>query len=467
MTRSDLDSSFSSLQELTAAFSHFGCVKILVKVLARNQDNEKNQIYLGKSLSLSSYLPGKVRLRLPSSSKTKRLSRPGAPIVALEMDFAWLWPNESPSQAPRASIIEYSQYPEVRLSGFLKGTFHGPDALRRERQDEYGGRALVLGVASERIFGAVVTENMDPIAFKQACALPRWELEPLLQSLDLGLQQEGAVGDKGMLLHELRGLARQVHRPQVLRKSGQAVEYIKGGRQAGGWTLEALLGVPMNSKSEPDKFGFEVKAVGGSRVSLITTEPDFGYRAEEGVAAYLQKFGRPAKTGLGKLVFSGIHKCGQVNLDSGAHLTIENWDFERGEPNGLGQPNIVLVHNKTDEVISGWSFEKIGESWSKKHAGAVYVETKQVRSKTGEVEGYSFGPSSLFGLGTSALRLVTAIGRGDVFLDPGDTMAKGASPHARTQWRIAGNVSTTLPKRLGPLYDELRKESLFSSTGVG
>lgn len=455
-----IESSFASLHAITEAFRSRGCAELLVKILAKNQDNEKNQIYLGKSLSLSSYLPGRVRLRLASNSSTKPRSNPGSPIVALELDFGWLWPGEKPSPAPRASIIEYSQYPEVRFSGFLAGTNHGPDALRRERQDEYGGRALILGVADEHIFGAVVTEAAEPRAFREVSALQEWDLDPLLKSLNLEPSRSETVVDKDSLLEELRALAGKAHHPQRLRKSGGPVEFVKGGRQAGGWTLEALLGIPMNSKSEPDKFGFEIKAVGGSRVSLITTEPDFGFRAEQGVSEYLLRFGRPAQTGEGKLVFSGIHRCGQKNSSSGAHLSIENWDFMEGRPNGQGQPNVVLLDTNTDEVISGWSFEKLGASWSKKHAGAIFVEATQVRASNGEIEGYRFGPASILGLGTSALRLVSAIGRGEVFLDPGDTMASGAKPHARTQWRISGNITTNLPLRLGPLYNQLTEESL-------
>jgi len=464
MKSSGIEPSFDSLNSIAEAFRSRGCTELLVKILATNQDNEKNQIYLGKSLSLSSYLPGKVRLRMASTSTTKPRSNPGSPIVALELNFAWLWPNENPSPAPRASIIEYSQYPEVRFSGFLGGTNHGPDALRRERQDGYGGRVLILGVANEQIFGAVVTEAAEPTAFREVSALPSWGIDPLLKNLNLELANPRAIIDKDSLLEELRALSGRTHRPQMLRKSGEPVELVKGGGQAGGWTLEALMGIPMNSKSEPDKFGFEIKAVGGSRVSLITTEPDFGFRAEQGVSEYLLKFGRPARIGKGKLVFSGIHRCGDKNLRSGAHLTIENWDFAEGRPNGQGQPNVVLVATDTDEVISGWSFEKLGASWSKKHAGAMFVQTSPVRAVSGEVEGYRFGPAGILGLGTSALRLVSAIGRGEVFLDPGDTMELGAKPHARTQWRIAGNITTNLPERLDPLYNQLTQESLVSST---
>ena len=452
-----LEVSFRSLAEISDAFRNLGCDEVVVKFLSKHQDNEKNQVYLGPALSIAQYFPGKLELRSASSSTTKAKSSDGSPIVALQLDFAWLWPNESPSPAPHAKVIEYSQYPEVRFSGFLKGSPHSPRAMRRDEQDEYGQRVLILGFAGEKTYGALVTENSSPQAVSELATLPKWALQDLFFSHKLS--SSNSVLDAPSLLGELRALAGEVHEPRKLRRIGEPFEFISLGGQAGGWTLEALLGIPMNSKSEPDKYGFEIKAVGGDRTSLITTEPDFGFRFEKGVDAYLARFGRDAKAGGGSRVFSGVHRCNEVNTATGAMLTIENWDFLANGPNGNGQPNIVLFDQATGEVISGWSFAKIGASWTKKHAGAVFVQSTAIESAGNH--GYSYGPLTYFGLGTSALRFLTHVANGTIFLDPGDSQKLGSSPHARTQWRISGNIKTKLPERLEHLYDKLQKETLF------
>jgi hypothetical protein len=452
-----LETSFSSLAEISEEFRKFGCDEIVVKFLSENQDNEKNQIYFGPKLSIAQYFPGTLELRSASKSTAKAKSSDGSPIVSLQLDFAWLWPNESPSPAPNAKVIEYSQYPEVRFSGFLQGSPHSPRALRREEQDDYGQRVLILGHSGEKTFGAVVSERSSPQAVAELRKLSPWALQNLFSTMKLTTSTN--VLDSSSLLAELRALAGQVHEPRKLKRVGFPVEFISTGGQAGGWTLEALFGIPMNAKSEPDKYGFEIKAVGGDRTSLITTEPDFGYRYDNGVEAYIARFGRDAQAGGGSRVFSGVHRCNRVNPATGAMLTIENWDFTSNIPTGNGQPNIALVEVSSGEVISGWSFGKIGSSWMKKHAGAAFV---QCTAEEGPPhDGYSYGPLTYLGLGTSALRFLTQVANGTIFLDPGDSQKLGQSPHARTQWRIAGNIKTQLPQRLEPLYDQLRKEVLF------
>jgi hypothetical protein len=452
------EKSFETFAQLSDAFKAEGCDELLIKFLSKNQDNEKNQIYLGKSLTLAQYFPGELELRSASTSERNGSSGNNSAIVALKMDFAWLWPREKPSLAPRASIIEYAQYPEVRMSGFLTQSAHSPEALRRDAQSEYGQRMLVLGVAQRKVFGAVVTEASEPSLVRELATLPEWPLQKMLRYHKLNSLAHEI--DSDALFGDLRKIAKVIHKPQILRAVGEPVEFISGGNQAGGWTLEALLGVARNSKSGPDKFGFEIKAVGGSRTSLITTEPDFGYKAENGVSAYLERFGREARAGEGKRVFTGVHRCNRPNLQSGAHLTIENWDFEANEPNGRGQPSVLLIETATDSVISGWSFAKIGASWTKKHAGAIYVQTEKVVGKSGDVVGYRFGPQSYLGLGTSALRFLTQLGAGNVILDPGDSKALGSPAHSRTQWRIEGSFATLLFNRLSPLYESLHVAQL-------
>lgn len=448
---------FQTLDQVRDHFSKVGCSEILIKALSPNQDNSKNQIYLGRGLSLAQYFPGELTFRAPSSSSAKAHSVPGEAITAVELKFYWISPQSDPSPAFDTKLIEYSQYPESRLSGFLNGSQNAPDALRRDRQNLYGQRVLILGKNSESVFGAVVTHAHSPRLVDQLLKLPTWDFQPIFRFL--AITRDTSRLDLPQLLAELRSIAGKPQTPQILRTAGSATEQISGGGQAGGWTLEALLGVPRNSASAPDKYGFEIKAVGGSTTSLITTEPDLGYRAMNGVEAYLKKFGRSGQAGGGKIVFSGRHKCNRPNSASGAMLTIDHWDFESNTPDNSGTPELILVHQKSGEIISGWSFAKLGQSWSKKHAGAVYVETTANRVGS-TVETYTFGEKTYVGVGTSVLKLYQQIATGVIFLDPGDTQHPGQTPHARTQWRIDGNIASLLPTRLSPLYNRFGLETI-------
>jgi len=448
---------FQTLDQLRDHFNKVGCSELLIKALSPNQDNSKNQIYLGKGLSLAQYFPGELTFRAPSSSAAKAHSVPGVAITAVEMKFYWLSPESAPSPAMDTKLIEYSQYPESRLSGFLNRSPNAPDALRRERQHLYGQRVLIVGKSSESVYGAVVTQAHSPGLVHELMKVPAWDFQPILRFL--AITKDSSRLDLPQLLAELRSISGKPQTPQILRTAGSPTEQVPGGRQVGGWTLEALLGVPRNSASAPDKYGFEIKAVGGSTTSLITTEPDLGYRAMNGVEAYLKKFGRAGQAGGGKVVFSGRHKCNRPNSASGAMLTIDHWDFANNAPDNTGTPELILVHQKSGEVISGWSFAKLGQSWSKKHAGAVYVETTANRSGS-TVETYTFGEKTYVGVGTSVLKLYQQIAKGIIFLDPGDTQYPGKSPHARTQWRIDGKIQTLLPNRLSPLYDRFGLETI-------
>ena len=86
---------------------------------------------MGYSLELLSLIPGKVSFRTPSESKAKPGSKVGKSIVEHALEFYWIEDGKAPAIAPRAKIIDYFQYPEMRFSGFLSGCVNPPDALRR------------------------------------------------------------------------------------------------------------------------------------------------------------------------------------------------------------------------------------------------------------------------------------------------------------------------------------------------
>jgi hypothetical protein len=265
-------------------------------------------------------------------------------------------------------------------------------------------------------------------------------------------------GDRASLLRELSGIAGKAHSPQALKGSAEKPEKIRPSSQAGGWTLEALLGIPRNSLSAPDKCGYEIKSVGGSKVSLITTEPDYGYRQSHGLQSYLEKFGRTGTANPAQQVFSGVHSFGVVNKATNCVLKITHWDSMNHSPDGSGEPCIELVHVPTETIVSGWSFKKIGAAWAKKHAGAVYVQTR--RQEALEGVNYVFGPHALFCEGTSALDFFGGVSKGLIQLDPGDRYSPAQGAKKRTQWRIQGAIPGLLGIRLSELYRQVAGETI-------
>lgn len=452
-------SGFSDLSACLAALRERGASDVIVKLLAPNQDNDKNQIYLGRGIPTSQLFPGKLSFRGLSGSAKSREDGPRSPIVSLALDFTWVWPDGNDAKAPAAKIIEYSQYPESRLSGFLAGCARAPRALRRTEQDLFGVRLLVLGIAETAIYGAVITEVESPAVATDYSHLNPWQHLPIFRVLVAEEHDDRNIVD---LIAEIDRISGPLFRPIVLRALDGIPDAIPATSQAAGWTLEALLNVPRNSISAPDKYGYELKSVGGSKVSLITTEPDFGVRHDLGMAKYLDRFGRQGTSNPRQRVFSGVHQSWEINAATGCQLEITHWDRVLESPDGSGEPSIVLRHVDTNSIVSGWTFAKIGASWMKKHAGAVYVETLKHSDEEGV--GYSFGPRVIVAEGTTALLFLRGVSRGIIRLDPGDRFDPEKGFKKRTQWRVQGSIESLLPKRLSELYFSVRVETLGVSS---
>jgi hypothetical protein len=138
----------ATLTQLQTLLRGQGVRTAYVKLLSPKQDNEKNQIYLGGCLDgVTNLFPARIEVRSASESLTKRKSAAGKPKLEAQIDFAWLGGNGARYDAPSTRIIDYFQYPEVRMSGFLAGCEEEPDALRRRMLDQFGRRILVMGTA--------------------------------------------------------------------------------------------------------------------------------------------------------------------------------------------------------------------------------------------------------------------------------------------------------------------------------
>ena len=265
----------ASLEQLLGLLRGQGVRTVYVKHLSPRQDNEKNQIYLGQGLDgVTNLFPARIEVRSASQSLTKPKSAAGRAKLEAVLEFAWLDTNGVRHDAPHTRIIDYFQYPEVRMSGFLKGCGTGPDALRREKLAHYGKRSLVMGTAADgKVVGLVLTHRHDALVVSFP-DLPLAGTAGVLRVLSV----DGMPGtDPAELLKaEISAIIRAGWHSSRINKGGTIVPFTGG--QGGGYTLEALLGVAANGNKMPDRHGFEIKSYSGSRISLMTPTPD-GLRA--------------------------------------------------------------------------------------------------------------------------------------------------------------------------------------------
>lgn len=425
------DISLDRLQELMRAN---GVNQLLAKELAPN-DNSKNQPYLGGDFQTLSILPvGDIR-----AERTEK----GRETLKAPVSLWWLQPDGTMEQAPRAQIILYPQYPEIRLSGFLLGTRNAPNELMNTRLE---GRVMFFGVTpGARIVSWVVGPESQ--LAREFRALRNLEQTGVFWKIPLSGDEE--VPAKQRLLAELRRIhQRDWIDSYALRADGSFAPC--NSTQCVGYTLEAELGVARNGYAEPDFLGWEVKAsqvpsfaspAKSKVLTLMTPEPTGGYYRDSGVEGFIRKYGYPDMLGReDRLNFGGVYKVGRRHEGTALTLTLDGYDAERREvTNASG--SLALVADD-GEVAASWGFTALAKLWNRKHAQAVYVPAE---CRTDPVRAYRYGPRVRMGEGTDFLRLLSAIAAGHVYYDPGIKLENESTSRPaikrRSQFRISsGNL---------------------------
>ena len=439
----------NDLSDLRRLLAREGVRTAWVKKLSPKQDNGKNQIYLGSGLDgVTNLFPAVISARSASASVAKRAAQPGRPKIEARLNFAWLGRDGARSPAPGTRIIDYFQYPEVRMSGFLAGCRNPPDALRRDRQALYGERWLVMGTAADgEVLGLVLNTLEDPLA-RDFPELPEPAAGGVLRPLAID-----AAGDAhGMVRAPLDLMRSEIaaivhsgwHTSRILRADG--VQPFRGA-QGGGYTLEALLGVAANGNKAPDRHGFEIKSYSGSRISLMTPTPDYGYQGQHTFRQFMARYGRPGQKDDGSLRFVAIHRCGHVAASTGLGMRVAGLDPASRRFDDPDRVGVELFDPASGEIAAGWSLEKLANCWNAKHANALYIRSE--KRDGGDGPEYRYADRFVIGNGTDVWKLLRAIARGLVFYDPADTIYADGSPKVRSQWRI--NASQ-LPDAMASLY---------------
>ncbi|MBO6946395.1 MAG: hypothetical protein JJ855_00330 [Rhodospirillales bacterium] len=450
---------FSKMSELARLFRQHGVETVYIKHLSTKQDNEKNQIYLGDGLdSVTNLFPAKIGVRRASESRKKRHSDAGEHKLEAEIRLSWIGDDGELYPAPGTRIIDYFQYPEVRMSGFLAGCRNAPDAVRRRKQAQFGRRILALGATSDgRVLGRVLTERDDPVV-KVFPDLPTYAPAPVLRVL----LTHGRIGSspEKLLVTDLTRIAKAGwHDSRILKRSVGEAEPFRGS-QGAGYTLEALLGVPANADKAPDIYGFELKSYGSSRLSLMTPTPDGGYQGEHTFREFMERFGRPGAKNDGSIRFTGTHRFGEINRKTGMGLVMAGYDAATGEfANDPDTISVQLRHMESGVVVASWSLEHLANAWNAKHAAACYVPSAKCDAPPGEPYDarYMYGPVATIGEGTDVWKLLRAIAAGSVYYDPADSIYADGRAKVRPQWRIN---TPRLARSLEPLYNRVHVVSL-------
>jgi len=430
-----------TLEKIKAMMVAAGVKRLLIKNLAPN-DNSKNQPYMSKNEMAAFNI-------LPAGEFYVEVSRDGRDILKAPFPLQWLQEDGTCNQAPEAKLIYYPQYPEVRLSGFLKGAVGAPNYLLNTRAE---GRLLLLGITGDRrVIGWAA--GPDSQIAQSVRAMAALETEGVFRVLPL--KRTSAADSLAILLAELR----RIHRLGWIESKRMAGGIVRPYRAQNGigYTLEAELGVSNNGVAEPDFEGWEVKAnkvdnyvrIPPAKAStLMTPEPDGGQYKALSFAEFIRTYGYPDQNGIAdRMNFGGQFRVGRRHELTGLTMKLVGFDSISSEITDVAG-KLSLVNDAGVEV-SSWTFAKLLTIWNIKHAKAVYVPGEM---QDHPVRSYRYAPTVLLGEGTDFEIFLAAVAHGYVIYDPGLKLENASTPAAarkkRNQFRIQWQHIPQLYKRM-------------------
>ena len=429
---------FANIAGLLKRFSELGAINAFCKPLAEN-DNSKQQIYLGGSFDVIQIFPFHD-IEATENGKNS--------TYKAKLDFSWIDETHT-ERANGAQLILYPQYPEVRLSGFLKNCKNAPSELmrpvpaeKRKFNNGLDGRVLFFAVTKDRETLAYLAPAESALAKELIQKMGDYEKQGVLFNLPLSEREPKIV-----LLERLTEIRDFGWQPSVkLSKTGELKPY--QARNGGGYTLEALLGIVPNGRSEPDFLGWEIKGYSSDRVTLMTPEPTGGIYGEDGVQVFVRKFGRP--TGNDTLYFTGLHKANSKNNSTGLTLVVSGFNPEKKVIENVN--GAVELLTESGECAASWSFEGLLMKWNKKHAQAAYVPYK---SNQIEPPAYQYASPTLMGEGTNFNLYLSALSAGLVVFDPASKVMNASTlkstVKARSQFRMPVKQLTHLYHKFEPV----------------
>jgi len=427
---------FQNSEQLLSRLKNLGAERVFVKRLAEN-DNSKQQIYLGGSFEILSFFPHGEITAFPELK---------CPNFKATLDLYWI-NSESQERAGGAQLILYPAYPEVRLSGFLAGCKTAPsEHLQKVAKDQRrgsDGRVLIFGTTSDRRTLIHLAPAETPLAQEL--------LEKFAASPPAGIFLEltlpiGSNQNKEKVLSALKEIrAGGFH--DSCRRNNQGIIIPYKATNGGGYTLEALLGISPNGNSEPDYLGWEIKGHSSGRVTLMTPEPNGGFYGERGAKEFVERYGHHVDDG--NMYFTGAHKFGVVCVATGMTLEVFGFDPKTQKLHDVSGA-VRLVDSAGNEAAS-WAFAQLLTHWNRKHAYAAYVHYTLKKQPLS----YRYDSPVLMGEHTDFNKFLCALCSGFIIFDPGSKVSKSGSVGSKIKARSQFRITT---KNLGLLYQTLTEE---------
>lgn len=415
-----------NLKGLKSLFASNGCNKIYIKKLSSN-DNSKNQVYFGGSFEILNILP-------ISEIKTEEAGDWNKERFKASINYSWIGEDGKLYPAPKAQLILYPKYPEVRFSGFLVKCENPPSSLMTQRLVD---RLLFFSVTKDgRVIGYVAAPDHEIAQeFNQTETTSEHGVFKIIE-----LPQ--AANNKEKLIEELR----RIHqlgwiKSKRLDRNGNILPC--EAPNCGGYTLEAELGITPNGYAEPDFLGWEIKQFGvvnferinSSVITLMTPEPTDGIYKTEGAEFFIRKYGYADMTGReDRINFGGVHKVGIKHPLTNLEMQLIGFDSISGKiRNSNGRISLVDING--NETAS-WSFASLLLHWNRKHNQACYVPS--ILETKGERQ-YKYGNKITLGSGTDFQLFLKQMANGNIYYDPGIKMENvSTAPRIkkRSQFRI-------------------------------
>jgi MvaI/BcnI restriction endonuclease family len=429
---------FQNVDQLLARFKALGAVRVFCKHLAEN-DNSKQQIYLGSSFEVLSFFPYGEITAYPDLKE---------PNFKAPLELYWV-DTGTIEKAIGTQLILYPGYPEVRLSGFLAGCKTAPSKHLQQRPKEerrgYDGRVLVFGTTTDGKTFAHLAPDATPLANELLNRFAVVAFDGLFLELTLPV---GSLQNRILVLDALREIhQRGFHASCKRNKHGQTAPY--KALNGGGYTLEALLGINPNGAAEPDYLGWEIKAHSQPRVTLMTPEPNGGFYGEQGMRAFVELYGHD--TAKGDTYFTGTHKVGIPC--AATKMTMQIRGYDPSAPQLLDVNGAIYLTDAVGDEAASWAFANLLTHWNRKHAFAAYIPF----TSQNDPRAYRYDSPVLMGEHTDFTKYLRALHFGLIVFDPGSKisgpLASKPDNKARSQFRIH-------TKHLDQLYERLIPEQL-------
>jgi len=418
-----------SLTDIADIMRRNGAETIIFKALSNN-DNSKQQIYFGSEFEILRNIPtGDVY-------EDGYSERKGA-IFKARVPLSWIDLKGNVEVAEGSQFILYPKYPEVRLSGFVRGCSLAPGHLmqpptgeeREYRRARNLNRFLVLGIQEERVL-AYASSWDDSVSREATHKIEEGKLKSFTSVFYEYSENPNTISSRARLIQRLT----EIHRMGFIESSrldrnGNRIPYV--APNSAGLTLESLFGITPNGRSEPDFMDWELKAHSKGVVTLMTPEPDTGSYLKD-LAMFLDTYATSRTDE--KINFASIHRVNQFNAKSSLTMQLTGFDTDRVEitdPKGG-----MMLLDQAGNVAAGWSFQKLLNHWKRKHTNTCYVfYIKEMRG----VPYFAYGPKVRLCMGAGIKAYLSALSDSAIYYDPGINMKLKDGiwkPKKRNQFRV-------------------------------